>query len=180
MQNSEQRKMYEVGKKDKVVELKGVPQSSIGAPTPTLLASEHDLFLVYYLEDRPDDWDGTTVRVVGIDSEDETTAIIKFSSCYAHMFGPPNDEAFSGHPLSGRGLGPYSVFEVKHSSWLRNLEQMNSVHPVHDTKSFLKDKKHFIFTFHDSTFECIAHNFEIQIRKGSIRSIISSLAENLN
>jgi hypothetical protein len=35
------------------------------------------------------------------------------------------------------------------------LERRNSVHPQHDTTRFLKDKKHYIFTFQDSTLECV-------------------------
>ena len=56
----------------------------------------------------------------------------RFEHCYAHMFGPPNDEALRGHPLAGRGLRPYAAFEIRQSSWLRRLERMNSVHPRHD------------------------------------------------
>ena len=52
------------------------------------------------------------------------------------MFGPPNDEAFDGHPLARRGLRPYGAFEVTHSSWIRQLEQMNSVHPHHSPPLF--------------------------------------------
>jgi hypothetical protein len=44
--------------------------------------------------------------------------LLEFSGCYAHLFGPPNDEAFSGHPLASRGLQPYRITEVKHSSWI--------------------------------------------------------------
>jgi len=45
---------------------------------------------------------------------------------------------------------------------------MNSVHRLHDRDQFLKSKRHFIFAFHDSTFECIAHNFDVSIHKESL------------
>ena len=94
---------------------------------------------------------------------------------YAHMFGPPNDEAFEGHPLSQRGLRPYAVFEVQASSWLASLERMNSVHPYHSAERFAK-YKHFIFAFHDTTFECIAEGFSVSIHRGSVRSVLRSSA----
>jgi hypothetical protein len=49
---------------------------------------------------------------------DQPWAIVTFDS-YAHMFGPPNDEAFPGHPLAERGLTPYAFFVIQNSSWLR-------------------------------------------------------------
>ncbi len=98
--------MYEIDDKDQVIELKNVPQSSVGAPIPVVLAGEFEVMLTYYLQDIPKDWDGTWVRSISADTEGEPVAVVTFESCYAHMFGPPNDEAFSGHPLAERGLGP--------------------------------------------------------------------------
>ncbi len=43
-------------------------------------------------------------------------AVISFRRHRAFTFGPPNDEAFSGHPLASRGLHPYGAFEMQHSS----------------------------------------------------------------
>jgi len=128
--------MYTVDNRDVVVELVDVPQSSIGAPCPMMLAGEHRLHLAYYLEQSDEDWEGKTVRMVSETSEDEVCALVVFERVRAHMFGPPNDEAFSGHPLASRGLHPYAVFEVQHSSWIRGLERMNSVHPSHSAAIF--------------------------------------------
>jgi len=172
--------MYIVDKKDKVIELTDVPQSSVGAPIPIVLADEHIVLLSYYLQDTPEDWDGTTVRVVSSETEGEPVAIVKFNWCYAHMFGPPNDEAFEGHPLSSRGLEPYGFFEIHDSSWLRKLEIMNSVHSYHDKNIFMEGKKHFIFSFHDSVFECIAKNFQLEVSRGSVKSMVPRMLESLN
>ncbi len=171
--------MYQVDEQDQVIELKDVPQSSVGAPMPIVVAGEHEVFLTYYLQDTPEDWDGTWVRLVDADSAGEPVAVVKFQSCCAHMFGPPNDEAFHGHPLAARGLAPYGVFEVQHSSWIRRLEQMNAVHPSHDKQRFMQDKRHFVFSFHDSTFECIAHGFEFEVATGSVKSVAALLLESV-
>lgn len=171
--------MYEVDNKDQVIELHEVPRSSVGAPNPIVLAGEHDVFLAYYLQNTPEGWDGTTVRIVGADSEGEPVAVVKFKRCTAHMFGPPNDEAFSGHPLADRGLNPYGVFEVKNSSWIRKLERMNAVHPYHDKQRYMENKKHFIFAFHDTTFECVAEGFTVDVTTGSVKSMVPYMLESV-
>jgi hypothetical protein len=107
--------MYSVDEQDKVVALESVPQSSVGAPISVVLADEHRVVLAYYVEERTPDWDGSTARVVYPDDGNEPIAMVRFSHCGAHMFGPPNDEVFPGYPLARRGLEPYSAFEVKQS-----------------------------------------------------------------
>jgi hypothetical protein len=163
--------MYSVDSRDTVVEIADAPQSSVGAPCPMLLAGEHHLHLAYYLEDRSADWDGTTVRVVGESTTGEPVALVEFTRVYAHMFGPPNDEAFGGHPLASRGLGPYRVHEIRDSSWVRRLERMNAVHPYHKPEHF-SHYRHFIFAFHDTTFECVAESFRITIHSGSVAVVL--------
>ena len=95
------------------------------------------------------------------------------------MFGPPNDEAFDGHPLASRGLTPYAEFEVIDSSWLRQLEKMNSVHPYHNRERFMANLHHFVFAFHDSTFECIAASFSVSIHRGSLTASVEHVLEFL-
>ena len=171
--------MYSVDHKDKVVELQDAPQSSVGAPCPMILAGEGYLYLAFFLQDTPIGWDGSTVRVVGEDTSGEPVALVAFTHIYAHFFGPPNDEAFSGHPLASRGLRPYRVFEVQDSSWIRTLEHMNSVHPYHRPERFA-ELRHFIFAFHDTTFECIAQDFSSTVRKGSVAGVLEDAFRELH
>ena len=86
----------------------------------------------------------------------EQYAIVKFIGPRAHYFGSPSDETIRGHPLWELGLRPYGVFEVRKSSWIRALERMNRVHPNHNPSRFAA-LRHFVFTFHDNTFECVAN-----------------------
>ena len=169
---------YTVDDRDSVEVLAGFPQSSVGAPAPVVIASEHALFVAFYLERRDPNWDGTTCKVVTPDTSDEPVAVVRFSRAKVHYFGPPNDEAFSGHPLSERGLRPYGAFEVLSSSWIRALERMNSVHPYHRPEHFA-ECRHFILTFHDSIFECVAHSFSVENSSGSLRSVAAGLAASL-
>lgn len=152
--------MYEVDTQDEVVQLTDVPQSSIGAPLPRVVADEDTTLLAYILQSSNPARAGKTKRAVTDDTDDESIAIVRFHRARAVMFGPPNDEAFKGHPLAARGLRPYAAFEIRQSSWIRQLERMNSVHPHHNSERFFS-LRHFVFTFHDTTFECIADRFEI-------------------
>ena len=136
--------------------------------------------LLAYIVSEPDPaWDGSYVTMVSPEFDSLPIAIVHFRRPSAHMFGPPNDEAFGGHPLASRGLSPYAVFEVEQSSWIRKHERMNSVHRSHNRERFLSRRKHFIFAFHDSTFECIAEAFEISIVRGSMRSAAAQMVEML-
>ena len=91
-------------------------------------------------------------------------AVIRFLRPYMHLFGPPNEDSISAHPLSSRGLYPCGAFRVERSSLVRHLERMNSVDESHDPKRF-DLLNHYIFTFHDSTFECVAASFESTIEQ---------------
>jgi hypothetical protein len=170
--------MYTVDSRDRVVELRDVPQSSVGAPCPIIVASEQELLVAYLVQDVPAGWDGTSVRVVGADSADEPAAMVRFEKYYATMFGPPNDEAFTGHPLAARGLHPYGAFEVVDSSWVRQLERMNSVHPYHRPEQY-KSCRHFVLAFHDSTFECVAEGYTTQLASGPLNKLAAQAAASL-
>ena len=170
--------MYSVDAKDRVVTLKDVPQSSIGAPLPVVLANEHSLFLAYYLEVSEPEWDGKAIRIVDHRTSEEPAAVIEFKNAYAHLFGPPNDEAFSGHPLASRGLRPYSSFVIENSSWIRSMERMNSVHPNHSPRMFA-DYRHFVIAFHDSTFECVAKGYSIEKSFGPLSRVLDIIKDRL-
>uniref|UniRef100_A0A7C2BA32 Uncharacterized protein n=1 Tax=Pseudomonas graminis TaxID=158627 RepID=A0A7C2BA32_9PSED len=85
----------------------------------------------------------------------EEIAVIHFPLVKKIQFGSPNDEALGGHPLIGLGLKHYQVHRIDNSPWLAELEQRNAIHPRHDKQRFLKDAIHYVFTFQDSTLECL-------------------------
>jgi hypothetical protein len=170
---------YAVGPDDRTRPLPDVPQSNVGAPLPHVLASEHNVTVVFLLQEVDPDWDGISVRVLTEDSFDEPIAIVRFARTSIHFLGPPNDEAFHGHPLAARGLEPYGAYEVLSSSWIHALERMNSVHPYHDRHRFLEGKRHFVLSFHDTTFECVARDYSVEVVRGDLRSVIASRCASL-
>jgi hypothetical protein len=144
--------VYTVDELDIVVPLSDPPKSDPGAPRPIVFADEGRLVLSYWEIDEPP-----------YHPSKAPLAVIRFTHPYMHVFGPPNEEAISGHPLSRRGLYPGGAFRVDHSSLVRRLERMNSVHRNHDPRVF-DALSHYVFTFHDSTFECVADSFESTIQ----------------
>jgi hypothetical protein len=140
--------MYTVDRKDEVIRLPEVPQSSVGAPIPVLLSREGRTLLAYYLENTPQDWDGASVRVVSGYSE-EPLVIVEFKHCYGYMFGPPDDETYVGHPLADRGLKPYEAHEVKillgYAGWSESILFTNT---ISQRDSCEGDTSFFLFMIH--------------------------------
>jgi hypothetical protein len=170
--------MYSVDKQDKVIELEQVPQSSVGAPLPIVLSDEFKILLLYIVQDTPADWDGSSVRIIDPGTPVESLALIEFTGYSSYMFGALNDEVFHAHPLAARGLHPYGAFQIENSSWIRQLAKMNSVHPDHDPERY-KRRRHYVFSFHDSTFECVANGFTVSTHEGSLESMLPIMRERL-
>lgn len=166
--------MYVVDGRDRVVRLSDVPQSSVGAPCPLVMQDEFTTVVAYYVEAAEPGWTGESVRVVDPESSAEPAALVRFRGVCAAMFGPPNDEAFHGHPLAARGLRPYSAAEIHESSWIRSLEQMNSVHPHHRPGRY-EQLRHFVLAFHDSTFECVAMRYDFLLARGPLDVLVPQM-----
>ena len=80
----------------------------------------------------------------------ELTVMATFPVCRAHLFGGPDAKSLNTHPLAGRGLKPHGAFEVRDSSWARSFPGP-------------KPWKHFVFTFRDSLFECVANDIGVEL-----------------
>lgn len=126
----------------------------IGAPLPSLLQSDRTTLLFFLLSD-----------------DDARVGRIEFENLSSTLFGAPNDEIFAGHPLHGSGFEPYRLMEVINSPWIQQLEKMNSVHPYHKASAYA-DTKHFIFPFHDTTFECVAKSFTASTISGRLADVV--------
>jgi hypothetical protein len=139
---------YPVDQRDSVVALAELPTPTAGAGEPTLLANEDTLHIAYYMY-----------------SGDDAVALVGFSGLEAHYFGPPHVDAVKRHPLHTRGVDIYGAFEVHDSSWIRELQQIAGRRI---------EGRHFILTFHDSTFECIARGFTTSIHRKHPAEVIRS------
>jgi hypothetical protein len=139
--------MYKIDDRDRVVPIDTIPHADTGTAFPMVVADEDVAVLRYCLID---------------EDQQERFVILSFEHCWAHYIGPPNSEALHGHPLYERGLSYYGIFEVLDSSWIRLMEERNRVHDKHSPARYA-ELRHFIFSFEDTTFECIAKGVAVQI-----------------
>ena len=151
----------------------------VGAPLPHVFASDGCTLLTFYVAEANPAWDGSYVSVKDPrDQSVELLALVEFNGCVSTRFGDPNDEVFDGHPLHGRGLEGYTAQVVVNSIWLEELEAINSVHSQYDP-GLWRELRHFVFWFHDNTFECVAKSFEVEVHRESMAAMIERVTRRL-
>jgi hypothetical protein len=134
---------------DHVIELELPWPPGGGAPEPRLWVSEHEAVLAYLV--------GPT------GTEPDTLALLRFPRCQFAMFGPPGHNGFFEHPLKRQGLELYGIYEVLNSSfdpgkrqWITDARGAPRPANPGRPSGGRGSSRHFIITFHDQTFECIA------------------------
>lgn len=151
----------------------------VGAPLPFLLCNDYQAFLTFYVRKPDGNWDGTTVKVIDpASSETVSLCLVTFKNCVSAKLGHPNDEAQSGHSLAGRGLEGYAAQMVKNSPWLKEVARMNSAHP-NDRPEMWASLNHYVFWFHDSTFECLAKAYEVEVSSETMPQLLARVQEKL-
>lgn len=139
----------------------------VGAPVPHIVSDRLNLFLIYYLAVQR-----------GQKEASEAVALVSFEHVISHKFGGPNDEAIEGHPLYEHGMEAYKAHEVVHSSWIAELAKINSIHTGYNSE-YWKTLKHYIFTFHDDMFECIAKGYTVEIFNTTFKEVVFTATERL-
>ena len=152
-------------------------QWDIGAPLPHLIQNDYKTFLTFCVREPDPDWGGSyvTVKDPG-DGSVETLALVEFFGCSSAKLGSPNDEVFEGHPLNGKGLNGYSAQRVVNSRWLAELEAINSVHRCYDPEVWRR-RNHYVFWFHDTTFECVAESFTVELYHECIAALLERVCQ---
>ena len=110
----------------------------------------------------------------GFYREDAGIAVVQFSRCTATKFGYPNDEAWDGIPRT-KGLS-YGIYEVENSEWKQEMARLNQ-YSFPATKDWAG--RHFLFLFHDSSFECLADEMKIEVTKEPHAKVVASVLERL-
>ena len=142
-------------------------QINVGAPEPIILSNDTSIIINFYAE------------ITGDVSESEEQIItLKFIHYSKFTFGMPGNETIHGHPYSKLGMESFSFYELKDSDLIRDLKNISKIHPYFKSESWM-DAKHYIITFHDNMFECIAQNFEIQYGCESIYHKANTLINEL-
>jgi hypothetical protein len=137
-------------------------QWDVGAPMPHLMVNDYRAFLAFHLKS----------------SGDEHLALVQFEQCASAKLGTPNDEVHNGHPLEGKGLEAYTAQRVVNSRWLKELESINSVHDGYRPESW-QARHHYVFWFHDSTFECVAGSYTVETHRMSMKELLGLMVERL-
>ena len=146
---------------------------------PHLFRSDCQTLLSFYVRDPDPNWDGTYVNIKSPgDGSENLLALVEFEGCVSAKLGSPNEDVFQGHPLNGRGLDSYTAQEVKNSIWLAELEAINKAHEHYDPERWV-DQKHFVFWFHDSTFECVASGFTVNVYRETMAALLERVCHRL-
>lgn len=140
----------------------------VGAPLPQLMVNDSRALLAFVLVD-PDPQ--------GYE-EEEQLALVEFEGCLSARLGTPNDEVFQGHPLYRRGLEAYSAQRIVNSRWLKELEAITSVNG-RDRPGRFRGLTHYVFWFHDSTFESAARSFTVETFRTSMTALLGMMAARL-
>ncbi len=150
-----------------------------GAPLPHLLRNDHSCFLIFYVREHNPGWDGTYVRVRDPESvEEQSLALVEFVGCVSARLGSPDDEVFQGHPLYGKGLETYTAQEVLNSRWLAELEAINHVHRSYNPERWRR-LHHYVLWFHDTTFDCVAESFKVELYRESLADLLGRACKRL-
>jgi hypothetical protein len=145
----------------------GFKQEEINSE-PVLLQTNNQTFLTFSTIRQMPDADGKY--------NSGSYAVVECKSCWQTKFGCPNDEALEGHPLYNKGLNGCGVFKVHNSAWIKKVaEQIWSKFP----NTPISNQNHFILTFPDVTFECIADELQATLSSKSYREIFAELTEKI-
>jgi hypothetical protein len=158
--------MYAIDDLDRVLERFDVPQACTGVPRAALLSDESNVSVAYATQKGWNDPNRSATQF----------AIITFVDYRAHMFGQPDEKAFTGHPLYPRGLEPYSFSEVIGSSWIRQLIKIDETNPYR-AEDYYAGSRHFILAFKNSMFECVARGYTYALFEGSEEELVSRMNE---
>lgn len=158
-----------------LIEIKGLFEMDAGAPSPIILSNDNELLVSFYGNKDSDISElhrRNTVYDAGI-------FILKFKSFLKYSFGLPSNETIQGHPYFKLGLSVYSFYELKNSDLIRFLQNIERTHPYYNPEKW-KEYKHYILTFHDNMFECVAEGFEVSEENTSIYHQVGIMLNELS
>ncbi|NKJ47502.1 hypothetical protein CIC12_12275 [Burkholderia sp. SG-MS1] len=130
---------------DQVILLESVPHPAADAAEPFIVASDRRVILAYPIAEA--DFE----RFGPFDPDDDPFCTVLFADAAFHRLGPPGDVDLEIHPLALQGLLGYSVHEVVNSSLTAELATVGPAPAL----------RHFVITFQDSTFECVASDYTV-------------------
>lgn len=132
---------------DTVVLLDSIPHPAADAAEPFIVSSDRRVIIAYPIAEA--DFE----RFGPFDPDDDPFCTVLFSDAVFHRLGPPGDDGLEIHPLAEHGLVGYSVHEVLNSSLAGEIAATGAVQ--------IAAGRHFLITFQQSTFECVASDYTV-------------------
>jgi hypothetical protein len=72
----------------------------------------------------------------------------------------------------------YTAQIVVNSPWLRELERINSVHRGYRPELW-RTLKHYVFWFHDTTFECVAESYTVEVFRETFSAMLARICPRI-
>jgi hypothetical protein len=107
------------------------------------------------------------------------TAVVELVGCVAKTFSYSTDMGEDGRPYSFFDLKSGGIYEIVDSEWLLKVEEevFGRVQGTSAaTKRDFKLMRHYVFTFHDTTFQCIAEGLKPKVSNEPFGDILADLA----
>lgn len=159
----------------KLIEIKGLFEMDLGSPSPTIISNDSELFIAFYADKEntlATPQERNTIYDIGIFA-------LKFRVYLKYTFGSPGEETLHGHPYSKLGMKSYSFYELVDSDLIKSLQDIDKVHPDYNPEKWIM-YKHYILTFHDNMFECIAQGFEVREENTSLYNQASVMLNEIS
>ena len=158
-----------------LIEIKGLCEMDAGSPSPIILSSDNELFVAFYANKE---------SLLTVPQErnivyDTGVWVLKFKAYLKFAFGIPGNETIQGHPYSKLGMKSFSFYKLKDSDLIRSLQDIEKVHPYYNPEKWT-EYEHYILTFHDNMFECIAKDFEIKEEHTSLYKGVAMMLNELS
>ncbi len=158
------------------IEIGTIPRPEWGAPLPQVIANEGRVLLIYALN-RPLP-ENQTGPFVFTEDTPSPWAVVDFSWIFDHRFGGFSDILRDRHPLADSGLSMGGVHIVVNSVWKAKI--LSELHPNPITLGRPRPELvHYIFTFHDSMFECIAGAPTTLVLPGTAREVVQKVCTEM-
>ena len=151
----------------------------IGAPLPQVISDGNQTFLFYYVGEKKKRWESFSEEVIDLGGSSQSLlALVTFEYCYAHKLEGINDEVIEAHPLFSHGLEAYELHKIENSVWVTQQMKTHSIHSNFSEESW-NLRNHYVFTFHDEIFECIANGFQVEVFRGSRKALFLEIAKRM-
>ncbi|TRX34097.1 hypothetical protein [Flavobacterium restrictum] len=158
-----------------LIEIKGLFEMDYGAPSPTILSNDNELFVAFYADKKKSSVVPQERNII----YDTGIFALKFKRYLKYTFGIPSNETINSHPYSKLGMESCSFYELIDSDYIKSLQDIEKMHPGYNPKKW-NMYKHYILTFHDNMFECIAEGFEIREENTSLYNQATVLLNELS